>query len=322
MSRTPTSSVDKPRIVAVVGPTATGKTRLAVSLAERFDSEIINADSRQVYRGMDIGTAKPTAHDMASAPHHLVDLFDASEDFGLGVFLDLARRAAGQIVARGRLPIIAGGTGQYVWSFLEGKAVPRVAPDPEFRRALERQATAGGGEILQRKLQELDPERAAMLDPRNVRRVIRALEIHHATGRKPSEILNESIVPYRALVIGLTMDRKALYRRIDERVDRMMSDGLLDEVERLETSGFLSGQGPLSSPGYRELGLHLNGLLDLKEAVRQTKTKTHRLARRQYNWFKPTDPRICWLDAADIGVEQTAARLVSSFLSVDSAVIQ
>ena len=326
MPRTPIPSANKPLLVAIVGPTAVGKTCLAVSLAQQFAGEIINADSRQVYRGMDIGTAKPTAEEQAAAPHHLVDLLDPSEDFGLAVFLDLARRAADEIAARGRLPIIAGGTGQYVWGLLEGKGVPKVAPDPEFRRALEQEAAAGGGEALHRRLQEVDPARAATLDHRNVRRVIRALEIHQATGRKPSEFSTGpstgNLAPYNSLVIGLTMDRKSLYRRIDDRVDRMMADGLLEEVERLAASGYPHGQGPLGSPGYRELGLYLTGQLSLEEAVRQTKTKTHRLARRQYNWFKPNDPRIQWLDAADSGVEQAAAQVVSSFLNADSPVIQ
>ncbi len=332
MSRTPRPSGGNPRLVCpslvgprfvgIVGPTAVGKTRLAVSLAQRFTGEIINADSRQVYRGMDIGTAKPTLSERASAPHHLVDFIDPSESFGLAVFLDLAKRAADEIGDRGHLPIVAGGTGQYVWGLLEGKGVPRVPPDPAFRRALEQEAEADGGQALYRRLQEVDPARAATLDPRNVRRVIRALEIHQATGNKPSGLSTDKDFSFNSLVVGLTMDRKALYRRIDERVDRMMDDGLLAEVETLAATGYPPGQGPLGSPGYREMGLYLSGQLSLDEAVQRTKTQTHRLARRQYNWFKLNDPRIHWLDASGSGVDQEAAELVAAFMDADSPVIQ
>ena len=330
MSRTPRRSSSKPllvcpRLVCIVGPTAIGKTRLAVSLAQQFSGEIINADSRQVYRGMDIGTAKPTATDRALVPHHLVDFIDASQDpsesFGLAVFLDLARRAMDEIGDRGHLPIVSGGTGQYVWGLLEGKGVPPVPADPAFRRALEEEVAAGGGQALHRRLQEVDPARAAKLDPRNVRRVIRALEIHQATGDRPSEFLTDNTV-FDSLVVGLTMDRKALYRRIDDRVDRMMDDGLLAEVETLAAAGHTPGQGPLGSPGYRELGLYLSGQLSLDEAVERTKTQTHRLVRRQYNWFKLNDPRIHWLDASGSGVDQEATELVAAFLNADPPVIQ
>jgi tRNA dimethylallyltransferase len=160
------------------------------------------------------------------------------------------------------------------------------------------------------------------LDPRNVRRVIRALEIHQATGNKPSEFSTNNDAPFTSLVVGLTMDRKALYRRIDERVDRMMEDGLLAEVKTLVAAGHTPGQGPLGSPGYRELGLYSTGKLSLEEAVQRTKTQTHRLARRQYNWFKLNDPRIHWLDASGSGVDQEAAELVAGFLTADSPVIQ
>ena len=326
MLRTPRPSASEPRLICVVGPTAVGKTRLAVSLAQRFSGEIINADSRQVYRGMDIGTAKPTAPEQALAPHHLVDFVDISEDpserFGLAVFLDLARRAADEIRDRGHLPIVSGGTGQYVWGLIEGKGVPQVPADPAFRRAMEEEAAADGGQALHRRLQEIDPARAAKLDPRNVRRVVRALEIHQATGDKPSEFSTGQDAPFNSLVLGLTMDRKALYRRVDERVDQMMEDGLLAEVETLAAAGHSPGEGPLGSPGYRELGLYLSGQLSLVEAVQRTKTQTHRLVRRQYNWFKLNDPRIHWLDAAGSGVDQEAAELVAAFLNADTPVIQ
>ena len=311
-----------PPVVAVVGPTAVGKTRLAIALARRFDGEIINADSRQVYRLMSVGTAKPTPSERAEAPHHLVDILDPDESFGLGLFLKLARETIDDIVARDRLPIVAGGTGQYVWGLLEGRQVPEVPPDPCFRQRLERMAAEGDGEALYARLQEVDPDRAAVLDPRNLRRVIRALEIHHATGRKPSEMRQDQAPPFPSLIIGLTMKRQELYRRIDARVDDMMAAGLLGEVEGLASTGYTPGQGALGSPGYRELGEYLSGLTGFEEAVARTKTQTHRMARRQYTWFKPDDPRIRWLDAGDGYLDDKAAALVTAFLEANSPVLQ
>ena len=225
-------------LVCVVGPTAVGKTALAVELARRFDGEIVSADSRQVYRGMTVGTAKPTDEERAAAPHHLLDIIDPPEPFGLGLFLERASEALAGIRSRGRLPIVCGGTGQYVWALAEGRRLPQVPPDPEFRAALEAEAERGGGDALHRRLAEIDPARAEALDARNVRRVIRALEINHVTGRLPSEFADSAGFPGAcALVLGLTMDRKALYRRIDERVDRMMAEGFLREVEELKAAG-------------------------------------------------------------------------------------
>ncbi len=302
--------------VAIVGPTAVGKTQLAVELCRRFGGEVINADSRQVYRDMDIGTAKPTPNERAQAPHHLLDLLEPSESFGLGAFLPLAQQASADIAARGLIPMIAGGTGQYVWALLEGQSVPAVPPDTEFRAALEQEAAEeGGAQALHDRLRQVDPDRADALDARNVRRVIRALEIYHATNRKPSELANTASIHRRNLVLGLTMERKALYRRIDDRVDAMMEAGFLAEVERLAQAGYPMGQGALDSPGYRELGEHLTGDLSLDEAVARTKTKTHRLARRQYTWFKPGDRRITWLDAADPGVVRQAGNFLLAHLS-------
>ena len=311
-----------PPVVAVVGPTAVGKTRLAIALARRFGGEIVNADSRQVYRLMSIGTAKPTPAERTEAPHHLVDILNPDENFGLGLFLKLAHDAIGDITARGRLPIIAGGTGQYVWGLLEGRQVPEVPPDTCFRQQLEQIAAEGDGEALYARLQEVDPDRAAALDPRNVRRVIRALEIHQATGRKPSEMTQDQAPPFPSLVIGLTMERQELYQRIDARVDDMMAAGLLDEVQELAAAGYAPGQGALGSPGYCELGEYLSGLAGLEEAVVHTKTQTHRMARRQYTWFKLTDPRICWLDTGDEHLDDNVAALVTAFLEANSPVLQ
>ena len=302
-------------LICIVGPTAVGKTTLAVSLAQRFGGEVINADSRQIYRGMTIGTAKPAIEDLTAVPHHLVDILDPTESFGLSLFLEYARDAVRDIRARGRLPIVCGGTGQYVWGLIGGQNPPEVPPDPGFRAEMEVEAERLGAAELHRKLAAIDPVRAAALDARNVRRVIRALEIHRYTGRLPSELRSGEPVQGRGkLVLGLTMPREALYQRIDDRVDRMILDGFLEEVKALADAGYALGKGPLDSPGYRELGQYLAGEMSVEEAVARTKTQTHRLARRQYTWFKTADPRIQWLDATEPGLHDTAARTVNSFL--------
>ncbi|HZA24245.1 MAG TPA: tRNA (adenosine(37)-N6)-dimethylallyltransferase MiaA [Dehalococcoidia bacterium] len=309
-------------LVAVVGPTAAGKTRLAIALAQRFSGEIINADSRQVYRYMDIGTAKPTLQEQQQAPHHLLDIRDPDQDFALGAFLVLAKEAIKDIRSRQHLPILAGGTGQYIWALIEGWDVPQVPPDEGFRRLKEQEVRERGGQALYEELQRIDPQRASELDPRNVRRVIRALEIYHATQRRPSDYGKRISQGGNPLIIGLTLPREDLYQRIDQRVDKMVQAGLLEEVKNIAGMGYQPGQGPLDSPGYRELGQHLNGEITLEEAVQRTKFQTHQLARRQYTWFKRSDPRIRWLDAADPQLDEKAAQLVTDFYSRSRPVLQ
>ncbi len=309
-------------IICVVGPTAVGKTALAVELARRFGGEVVNADSRQIYRGMTIGTAKPSPEELAAVPHHLLDIIDPPESFGVALFLERATAAIHEIAGRKRLPIICGGTGQYVWGLVDGQSIPAVPPDPEFRAEMEAEAERVGAVNLHLRLAAIDHARATALDPRNVRRVIRALEIHRATGRKPSEFTAAEGPSVKALVLGLTMPRDALYRRIDERVDRMISEGFLEEVQSLAEAGHPVGKGPLDSPGYRELGMHLAGELSLDESIARTKTQTHRLARRQYAWFKLSDPRIRWICAEDAELLDKASTEVSAFLKKEPPVIQ
>jgi len=315
-------------LLAIVGPTAAGKTGLAVAIGRRFGGEIINADSRQVYRHMDVGTAKPTSLERSRVPHHLLDITDPADSFSLGVFLTLARELIPEIRQRGHLPILAGGTGQYIWALLEDWQVPVVPPDPEFRARKLREAEAQGGAVLHAELRAIDPQRAGELDPRNLRRVIRALEIHRykggseSIGGPPSTLAKDRGRPVTALILGLTMEREVLYRRIDDRVDQMMEQGFLEEVEQLSAMGYRLGQGPLASPGYRELGQCLEGELSLEEAVQRTKYQTHRLARRQYTWFQPDDPRIRWLNGQDPNVDEQAAQLVEEYLRSLPPVIQ
>ena len=294
-------------MVAIVGPTAVGKTALAIALAQRFDGEIVNSDSRQVYTGMDIGTAKPTAAERASARHHLIDIRPPDSPISLGEYLPLAKETIESIAVRGKLPILCGGSGQYVWAVLEGWEVPRVPPDPDFRARLERRLAVEGPAPLWQELKQLDPDRAATVDQQNPRRIIRALEIVNSTGSRVAAGKSAE-PPYRSLVMGLTADRAILYERTDIRFDAMMARGLLGEARRLEAAGYVLGSGALSGVGYTELGLHLAGEMTLDEAVNRSKTRTHRLVRRQYTWFKPGDARINWLDAThDLPVAEATA---------------
>jgi tRNA dimethylallyltransferase len=308
------------KLIAVVGPTATGKTALGIRLARAIDGEIMGADSRQVYRHMDIGTAKPTPEERALTPHHLLDVVDPDEPFSLAQYLELATAALEDIWARGRQPLLVGGSGQYVWALLEGWTVPRLPPQPELRRALEGRAAREGAEALHRELAQVDPRAAAGIDPRNVRRAIRALEVYEATGR-PISFWQEKTPPsWDALILGLTCPRDQLYRRIDARVDDMMEAGLVDEVRGLLAMGYSRELPSMSGIGYREVGQHLVGELDLATAVERIKTATHRLARQQATWFRRDDPRIRWIDVSLSDPFQKAERLLESELSLGRTV--
>lgn len=305
----------RPRLIAVIGPTAVGKTALSIALAQRFDGEIVNADSRQVYTGMDIGTAKPAAAERQAAPHHLVDIRSPDEPLSLGEYLPLAHQSVLDISYRGKLPILCGGTGQYVWALLEGWQVPQVPPDPAYREHLVRRSAIYGFASLWNELHESDPERASMIDPHNVRRIIRALEIVHTLDGTTPTIARSLEPPYDVLIIGLTAERRVLYDRTDARFDQMMADGLLDEARNLSTKGLTLGEGPLSGVGYSQLGQYLAGEMTLESAVERSKTQTHRLVRRQCTWFKLNDDRIIWLDAT-YGLPTAEANCrVSAFLA-------
>ena len=287
-----------PRLVAVVGATATGKTALAIRLARELDGEIVNADSRQVYCGMDIGTAKPTAEERAAARHWLIDCVEPDEPFSLADYLDRAHAAIGDISSRGKLPIVAGGTGQYVWALLEGWRVPRVPPDHDLRASLEDIAATDGTGALAAVLAREDPVSASRIDPRNVRRVIRAIEVTRASGRAFSEWQEKDGPPAAEVrTIALTLNRDDLYRRIDDRVDAMLAAGLIDEVRTL-CERYGCGAPPTSGIGYRQVCDALEGRCSLEDAAVRIKTETHRLARMQHAWFRRDDPRIVWLDAA------------------------
>ncbi len=305
----------KQPLLAIVGPTAVGKTALSLALARAFPFEIVSVDSRKVYRGMDIGTAKPTARQRAEVAHHLIDVVDPDQEFSLARYLELAHPAIEAIYQRGKVPLLVGGTGQYLWALLEAWRVPSIPPDHQLRLDLEALAKAQGAGALHLRLAEIDPQSAERIDAQNVRRVIRALEVYHQTGVPASQMRGRGTAPFRACVIGLTLPRQELYRRIDQRVDRMVEQGWIGEVKALLSRGVSRDMPCMASVGYREMADYLAGAVALGDAIGNTKTSTHRFARHQYAWFRPSDPRITWLEAAP-GVEERARTLVNAFLDV------
>lgn len=288
-----------PVMVVILGPTAVGKTELSVRLAEVLDGEIISADSRQVYRYMDIGTAKPTPEQRSRVPHHLIDIITPDQTLTLAQYQEMAYRVIAEVISRGHLPLLVGGTGLYIQAVTEGWTVPRVAPNPALRARLRALAEREGPDVLHARLFAVDPVAAERIDPRNVRRVVRALEVYEITGTPISELQHKRPPPYRILRIGLTMKRAELYRRIDARVDAMMAEGLLEEVKGLVARGYDFDLPAMSGLGYRQIGMYLRGEIDLEEAVRLIKRDTRRFVRRQYNWFRPSDERIHWFDVED-----------------------
>jgi len=282
-------------LVAIVGPTGIGKSKLALRLAQTFEGEIVSADSRQVYRHMDIGTAKPSREELSLVPHHLINIVNPDENFSLAQYQELAYRAIDDIHQRNRLPILVGGSGMYVWSVLEGWGIPRVPPDPEFRHSLEEAAKVGENKLYQ-ELEEIDPVAAQRIDRRNVRRTIRALEVHRGTETPFSQLQYKKTPPFNILIIGLTADRAELYRRIDLRVDKMIKQDLVAEMEKLVNMGYDFNLPAMSGIGYKQIGMFLNGELTLAAAIQQIKFETHRFVRHQYNWFQLKDERIDWFD--------------------------
>jgi len=283
-------------LVAIVGPTGIGKSQLALHLAQEFNGEIVSADSRQVYRHMDIGTAKPASKELSLIPHHLINIVNPDDDFSLAKYQALAEQTIGDIQQRGKLPFLVGGSGLYVWAVLEGWKAPRVSPDHEHRHKMEQMASGAGVDELYNELVKVDPIAAQKIDRRNVRRVIRALEVYKQTKTPFSQLQRKEPPPFDALIIGLTADRAELYRRVDQRVDEMIKLGLVAEVEKLMKMGYDFNLPSMSSIGYKQIGLFLKGELNLAAAAQQIKSETHRFVRHQYAWFQLKDERIKWFD--------------------------
>ncbi|MEP7289123.1 MAG: tRNA (adenosine(37)-N6)-dimethylallyltransferase MiaA [Chloroflexota bacterium] len=273
-------------MIAIVGPTGIGKTALAVTLGKELSGEVVSADSRQIYRYMDIGTAKPTAQERAAIPHHLIDIVDPDQTLTMAEYHRLAYAAIDDIHRRGKIAFLVGGTGQYVTALLEGWQAPEVAPNETLRAELEAYVAEHGAEALFERLRAVDPESAARMDPYNARRTIRALEVCIVTGQPFSTLRRKVPPPWQVLELGLTMDSETLYTRLYERVDRMMADGLLDEVRGLHERGYDWRLPSMSGLGYAQLGVYLRSAATLDEAVATFKRDTRTFVRRQYTWFR------------------------------------
>jgi tRNA dimethylallyltransferase len=284
------------RVIAIVGPTGIGKSRLAIHLAELFSGEILSADSRQLYRFLDIGTAKPAKEELARIPHHLINAVNPDEDFSLAQYQEMAYRAIDDIHRRGKLPFLVGGSGLYVKAVLEGWNIPRVSPDDKFRYNIQEKAKQGSADELYRELCDIDPEAAAKIDPHNIRRIIRALEVHAKSNLPFSKLGYKETPDFDSLIIGLTIERAELYRIVDRRVDAMIEHGMVEEVAKLLKMGYDFSLPAMSGIGYRQIGQYLSGEITLEEATQKMKTETHRLVRHQYAWFRLSDEKIHWFD--------------------------
>ena len=312
----------KPPVVAVVGPTATGKTGLAVDLARAFQGEIVSCDSMQIYRGLPIGTAQPTPEERTAAPHHLIGFLEVGEAFSVSQYVARAGEVIGEIHGRGHLPLVVGGTGLYARSLLRGFTFAEHARSDELRRELSRRAEAEGMEVLYAELAARDPEAAEKIHPNNGKRVLRALEYMELTGElfsRQEERSRQAESPYRVLWLGLNFrDREALYRRIDARVDRMLELGLLEEAEAFYRICQQAGTPPTAAQaiGYKELFPYFAGEVSLEEAVEAVKRESRRYAKRQITWFA-REPGLVWLELDGKTAEQVAdeaGRLVEDFL--------
>ncbi len=286
--------IKKPPLILIVGPTAVGKTEIAIQLSERLNGEIVSVDSRLFYRGMDIGTAKPSHEEQAHVPHHLIDIANPDEILSLAVFQQKAREAIADIHARKKLPLLVGGTGQYIRAVTEGWTPPEVEPDEYLREELTKQKEEHGIYWLHDKLKSLDEDAANKIDPRNFRRTIRALEVIMTTGKKFSEQRGQSDSPYQLITIGLTRPRPELYARVDARIEAMFANGFLEEVKGLIEKGYSPTLPTMSAIGYRECVQVLEGRIKVEEAKQLIGRATRVFVRRQANWFKESDPSITW----------------------------
>jgi tRNA dimethylallyltransferase len=303
----------RPRIVVVAGPTAVGKTALGIALAEKFDGEVVNADSRYLYQGFDIGVAKPDLAERRGIPHHLIDILPPDGDMTLARYQDLALGAIAQVVDRSKLPILVGGTPLYVNAVVEGWQMPRVPPNPSLRTALETEADTRGLETLVKRLREVDPV-AAERCGRNLRRIIRALEVYKETGIPMSVQASKGPPPFEALELGLTMPRDALYRAIDNRVRDQIERGLVEEVRSLLESGVPESAPAMSSLGYRQLLPYVRGESSREQAIERIRHDTHRYVRHQETWLR-RNARLIWLDVTSPEWIFAAKSKVRAFLN-------
>lgn len=298
-------------LVVITGATSIGKTGLAIALAKLLNSEIVSADSRQVYRYMDIGTAKPTADQLAEVPHHLFDVVNPDETLTLSLYLDQANAAIRDIHTRGKVPFLVGGTGQYVTALIEGWSVPKVAPNPELRAELEAYAETHGAAALGERLRTIDPISAETIDYRNVRRVVRALEVTLETGIPFSTHQTKTPPPYHLMRYLLTMNRERLYERADRRVDAMFQDGFIEEVRDLLARGYDTALPSMSALGYAQVADHLLKAVPLDDTRNAIYIATHDFIRRQETWFRKHDPapQVTWVDAEQVNADSLAEEI-------------
>lgn len=284
------------KIIAVCGPTASGKTDLAIAIAKHFGGEIISCDSMQIYRKMNIGTAKPDEREQSEVVHHMIDIVDPDENYNVVSFKRDAEKAIDNVLERGKLPVLAGGTGLYMDSVLNNVAFSEEKTDLGIRHELEELLKEKGSEYIHNELKKIDSESAEKIHPNNTRRVIRALEIYRATGKTMTEANEASKRPpkYDALIFGIMRDREELYERINRRVDIMLEKGLLEEVRGLKESGLDESLTSMQAIGYKELFEYFNGKLTLSEAVEKIKQESRRYAKRQMTWLK-RNKNICWI---------------------------
>ena len=305
---------NKKPLIVILGPTAVGKTEIAIKLARRFQGEIVSADSRLFYRGMDIGTAKPSPAEQESVPHHLIDVAAPDEDWSLAKYLPAALDTIANIQERDKVPFLVGGTGQYIQAVIQGWDLPKIKPDPRLRGVLNQWADEIGVEEMRSKLMVLDPEAASGIDGPNLRRIVRALEVILTSGDKFSTQKTRSGSAFNVLQIGLIRSREELYERIDQRVEIMLQKGLVEEVQSLLDAGYSPDLSSLSAIGYKQIIEHLETGIPLEEAVRQIKSKTRKYVRQQANWFKESDPAIHWFSASNHPEDEICGE-IQQFLS-------
>ncbi|MEY2196581.1 tRNA (adenosine(37)-N6)-dimethylallyltransferase MiaA [Neobacillus sp. BF23-41] len=297
----------KQKLLVIIGPTAVGKTKLSIEMAKRYNGEIISGDSMQIYRGMDIGTAKIKKDEMEGIPHYLIDIKEPFENFSVAEFQLLVRAKIGEIAKKGKLPIIVGGTGLYIQSVIYDYQFSDVSGDETYRLKLEERAKKIGNEALYKELLEVDPGSASQIHPNNVRRVIRALEIYHLTGKTMQEFQStqQQDLLYNTAIVGLSMEREKLYERINYRVDLMMEEGLTEEVKGLYQRGLRDCQS-IQAIGYKEMYAYLEGRVPLEEAIENLKQNSRRYAKRQLTWFR-NKMEVSWFDMTN--VEDTSKKI-------------
>ncbi|GAF63564.1 tRNA delta(2)-isopentenylpyrophosphate transferase [Bacillus sp. TS-2] len=303
----------KENLIAIVGPTGVGKTALSISLAQKYNGEVISGDSMQVYRGMDIGTAKVTEEEKKGIPHHLIDFKNPGEDFSVAEFQDRTLPLISNLNEKGKMPILTGGTGLYVNAIINRYQFQEKEEDSSYRKKLEGWALSAGKEALYQKLLAVDPDAKHVIHPNNQRRVIRALEVFHVTGLPftKQQINHPNEEFYHLALIGLTMPREQLYSRINDRVDKMLEDGLLNEVESLYKQG-LKGVQSVQAIGYKELFEYMDGEVSLEKAIENLKQNSRRYAKRQFTWFK-NKTNTTWFDMSD-GITPKVFQQISDFI--------